>query len=195
MCFKDLALFNDALLANQACRLLQNKNSLLYRVFKPKFFPNCSFMEASDSQASSYVRQSILKGREVLKEDMRWRVGDGSLINIWSNPWLPSSFLPFISSPMVLGWEEATVASLLDHSNQGWKQDSLNLLFSPRDKELINSIPLCGKPMEDVLMWPFTPSGSYTVKSGYRFLYNSRSLDNGDYQLDDNRLWKKVWGM
>ena len=139
--------------------------------------------------------QSILKGREVLKEDMRWRVGDGSLINIWSNPWLPSSFLPFISSPMVLGWEEATVASLLDHSNQGWKQDSLNLLFSPRDKELINSIPLCGKPVEDVLMWPFTPSGSYTVKSGYRFLYNSRSLDNGDYQLDDNRLWKKVWGM
>lgn len=108
---------------------------------------------------------------------------------------MPSSFLPFISSPMVQGWEEATVASLLDHSNQGWKQDSLNLLFSPRDKELINSIPLCGKPMEDVLMWPFTPSGSYTVKSGYRFLYNSRSLDNGDYQLDDNRLWKKAWGM
>ena len=49
--------------------------------------------------------------------------------------------------------------------------------------------------MEDVLMWPFTPTGSYTVKFGYRFLYNSRSLDNRDYQLDDNRLWKKVWGM
>jgi len=44
-------------------------------------------------------------------------------------------------------------------------------------------------------MWPFTPTGSYTVKFGYRFLYNSRSLDNRDYQLDDNRLWKKVWGM
>ena len=103
MGFKDLALFNDALLANQAWRLLQNKNSLLYRVFKPKFFPNCSFIEASNAQASSYAWGSILKGREVLKKGMRWRVGDGSSISIWSDPWLPSTFLLFISSPMVLG--------------------------------------------------------------------------------------------
>ena len=96
---------------------------------------------------------------------------------------------------MVSGWEEATVASLLDDSNLGWKQDTLNLLFSQRDRELINSIPLCGKSVEDVLMWPFTPTESYTVKLGYRFLYNSRTLDNGEYQPDDNRLWRKVWGM
>ena len=195
MGFKDLALFNDALLANQALRLLQNKNSLLYRVFKPKFFPNCLFMEVSESQVSSYAWRSILKGREVLKEGMRWRVGNGSSISIWTDPWLPSTFLPFISSPMVLGWEEATVTSLLDDSSLGWKQDTLNLLFSQRDKELINSILLCGKLVEDVLMWPFTPTESYTVKLGYRFLYNSRTLDNGEYQPDDNRLWRKVWGM
>ena len=86
MGFKDLALFNDALLANHAWRLLQNKNSLLYRVFKPKFFPNCLFMEVSESQVSSYAWRSILKGREVLKEGMRCRVGDGSSISIWTDP-------------------------------------------------------------------------------------------------------------
>ena len=37
--------------------------------------------------------------------------------------------------------------------------------------------------------------GSYTVKSGYRFLYKSRSLDNNEYQPEDNTLWKKVWGL
>ena len=87
------------------------------------------------------------------------------------------------------------MASLLDYSNQGWWHDTLNLLFSPRDKELIKSIPLCGKLVEDALVWPYTLTGSYIVKSGYRFLYKSSCLDNGEYQPDDNKLWKKVWGM
>ena len=46
MGFKDLALFNDALLAKKAWQLLQNKNSLLYIVFKPRFFPNGTILEA-----------------------------------------------------------------------------------------------------------------------------------------------------
>ena len=53
MGFKDLVLFNDALLAKQAWRLLQNKNSLFYRVFKSKFFPHCLLMEAVDTQDGS----------------------------------------------------------------------------------------------------------------------------------------------
>ena len=103
--------------------------------------------------------------------------------------------MPFISSPMVPGWEEAKVSYLLNYSNQGWWHDTLNLLFNPRDVELIQSIPLCGKSVDDALVWPYTPTRSYSVKSGYRFLYKARCLDSGEYHSDDNKLWKKVWGM
>nr|POF08281.1 putative ribonuclease h protein [Quercus suber] len=103
--------------------------------------------------------------------------------------------MPFISSPVVPGWEGATVASLLNFSNQEWRLDSLNQLFSQRDVELIRSIPLCSKPVDDALIWPYTPTGSYTVKSGYRFLYNARCLDSGEYNPVDNKLWKKVWSL
>ena len=80
MGFKDLVLFNDALLAKQAWRLLQNTNSLFYKVFKSKFFPHCSIMEAKECHSGSYAWRSILVGREVLKEGMRWRVGTGATI-------------------------------------------------------------------------------------------------------------------
>nr|POF27193.1 hypothetical protein CFP56_08563 [Quercus suber] len=79
--------------------------------------------------------------------------------------------------------------------NKRLQHDLLSLLFSPRDKELILSIRLCGKPVEDALVWPFTPTGSYTMKSSYRFLHNSRSMDFGEYHPEENKLWKKVWGM
>nr|POF26691.1 hypothetical protein CFP56_36558 [Quercus suber] len=93
------------------------------------------------------------------------------------------------------GWENARVASLFDTSHQVWNLGMLQLLFNPRDVDLIQSIPLSGKPVEDVLVWPFTLTGSYIVKSGYRFLYKSRSLDNNEHQPKDNTLWKKTWGL
>jgi len=57
--------------------IIPKQKLTFHRVFKSKFFPYCSFMEAADSPTASYAWRSILKGREVLKEGMRWRVGDG----------------------------------------------------------------------------------------------------------------------
>ena len=171
MGFKDLALFNDDLLAQQAWRLLQNKNSLLYRVFKPRFFPNGTILDAPQSQAGSYAWKSLLIGRDVLVEGSRWRVGDGESINVWRDPWLPSVFLPFVSSQAAAGRENLRVRELIKSGTNEWNSLLLQQLFCARDIALIESIPLCSSKVDDTLIWPFTPSGSYTVKSGYRFLY------------------------
>ncbi|KAK9990466.1 hypothetical protein SO802_025451 [Lithocarpus litseifolius] len=64
---KDLALFNDALLAKQTWRLIHDTDSLFYRVFKAKFFANSTIMEAKNPANASYAWKSILKGRDVIK--------------------------------------------------------------------------------------------------------------------------------
>ena len=64
MGFRDIAMFNDSLLAKQAWRLLKNLDSLLYKVFKVCFFPKGTFMEAKHSSSDS-----------CLEEHLTWKVG------------------------------------------------------------------------------------------------------------------------
>lgn len=109
-------------------------------------------MEAVDSPIASHAWQSILKGREVLKEAMRWRVGDGTSIWIWTDPWLPSEFLPFVSLPVAQAFEEAKVVSLIDLVTKEWHSATTQSIFSPRDVESIESIPLSSIPMADKLV-------------------------------------------
>ena len=80
MGFLHLAMFNDSLLTKQAWRLLHNKTSLFYKVFKARCFPNSlhsSLMKAIDSRMGSYVWKSILRGRDITQRGALWRVRSG----------------------------------------------------------------------------------------------------------------------
>ena len=85
MAFKDLAMFNDALLAKQTWRLLHDTKSLFYKVFKAKFFSNTSVMEARALSNALYAWKSILKGRDVIKCEAVWRIGTGTSIRVWGD--------------------------------------------------------------------------------------------------------------
>ena len=85
MGFKDIAMFNDSLLAKQAWQLLKHLDSLLHKVFKVHFFPNCTFMEAKHSSGGSHAWNSILHGRDVLLMGCRWRIGNGKVVSIWQD--------------------------------------------------------------------------------------------------------------
>ena len=123
--FKDLSLFNDALLAKQAWRLVHHKESLFYRVFKTKFFPHCFIMEASDTTLGSYAWSSILKGWDVLKKGARWRVGYGELIGVWNDAWLPSLEYPRVLSNLVTSLEDMKVIDLIDPVSKQWDEGLL----------------------------------------------------------------------
>ncbi len=80
--FRELQKFNIALLAKQFWRLIHYKNSLLFKVFSPKFFPNGNILEAFDQHRESYAWRSILKAKKLILAGSSWRVGDGLCINI-----------------------------------------------------------------------------------------------------------------
>ena len=129
MRFKDLSLFSNALPTKQVWRLLHNKQSLCYRIFKARFFLNCSIMEATESNFGSYAWKSILKGRDVLLSGARWRIGNGAMVSIWKDAWLPSLEHSKIQSPAVDLFSKASVNSLFSPSHNTWNMDLLHQFF------------------------------------------------------------------
>ena len=69
MGFKELQKFNEAMLAEQVWRLLDNNDSLFHQFFKAKFFPNGSILDAKEGNGS-FAWKSILKGRDVIKKGL-----------------------------------------------------------------------------------------------------------------------------
>ena len=53
--FRDLSAFNLVMLAKQAWHLIHRHHSLLYRVYKARYFPTCFFLEANMRSNLSYV--------------------------------------------------------------------------------------------------------------------------------------------
>ncbi|XP_062028600.1 uncharacterized mitochondrial protein AtMg00310-like [Rosa rugosa] len=84
--FRDMIIFNQALLAKQGWRLLRRPESLLARVLKARYFPHTDLLHAEAKKGSSYTWRSILKGRELLLKGLRFQVGSGAMISIWNDP-------------------------------------------------------------------------------------------------------------
>ena len=77
MSFRDLKLFNLAILAKHRWCLHTNSSSLFYRVYKAKYFPRCDFLKATLGSQPSFTWRSILLAQIVVKRGVRWQVGDG----------------------------------------------------------------------------------------------------------------------
>lgn len=127
MGFKNLSRFNDALLAKQTWCLLHDKSLLFYRIFKAKFFPNYSIMEATCPSLASYAWKSIIRGREVIKWVASWRNGDGKPVAIWGDGWLPLKHSPKILSMWVDTMMDAKVCQFIDEEQKSWKADLLEV--------------------------------------------------------------------
>ena len=59
------------------------------RLLKAKYFPTGELVDTVFTGNASAVWRGIERGLELVKKDMIWRVGNGSKIRIWRDPWIP----------------------------------------------------------------------------------------------------------
>ena len=122
--FRDIHAFNLAMLAKQAWCLVTGTHSLFFRVYKARYFPRCSFMEAELGHNPSFVWRSLLAARELIREGSMWKIGNGQSVEVSDKTWLPHRplFKPGANTEMKVG-------DLIDQQTMQWNRS----LYTGRD--------------------------------------------------------------
>ncbi|XP_042942881.1 uncharacterized mitochondrial protein AtMg00310-like [Carya illinoinensis] len=192
--FRDLNSFNIVMLAKQSWRILKFPDSLLAQVFKSKYFPHSDLMEARLGNRPSFAWRSIMKGNQLFKEGLIWRIGNGKSTKIWADHWIPSSPLHKVDTrgeEKNLKW----VSELIDPELKQWKESILRSHFNLEEIEKIKAIPISLGGREDQQVWAASPNGLFSVKSAYllhKEVINQKegeSLSSKEYSNE----WKVVW--
>ena len=129
------------MLAKQVWRLIHDNESLFYRVFKAKYFPNNSNFEAKPS-TDSLAWKSILWSRDLIEKGSIWRISSGKSVWIYKDAWLPSPEGRINSSVSHLALD-STVDSLINSAMGWWNINLIDLCFYPSEAKLFKSLPLC----------------------------------------------------
>jgi hypothetical protein len=166
-------------------------------VLKAKYFPSMSVLEARNTRNMSYTWRSLLKGVEVIKMGMIWRVGNGEEINIWSDPWLDreGSKRPVTPCSQNL---VTKVVELISPVTGQWDIQLVMDIFSKEDDRVILSTPLRAE-FEDFPAWFPDNKGIFTVRPVYKMLAKEVTSDSqgatvsgvaeGGMEFD----WKLLW--
>ena len=109
-----------------------------------------------------------MAAQHIVRQGMRWRVGNGNKIQIWSNKWLPTPTTFKVISPQNTLGDQAMVSDLIDRSLGVWKAELVHRIFLPNEADTILSLPLSFSLPEDSLIWNSTANGMLSVRSAYK---------------------------
>ncbi|XP_057997941.1 uncharacterized protein LOC110671428 [Hevea brasiliensis] len=139
--FKELNLFNVALLAKQAWRVIKTPEALRVKVLKGVYFPSSYFLRAGKRNNPSWDWKSLLEGREALSKELRWNVVGPSFLDAWNEPWIPSL-------PSFKNTKYKECAAILKIPPSSINREP-NLIWKARNAAIFDNIP--PNPMRSIV--------------------------------------------
>ena len=194
--FRDMELFNIALVSCQAWRLLQDPWSLSARLLKAIYFPNTSIIEAELGSSPSQIWRSIVDGRDTMLNGIIRRIGDETTTHIWEHNWLPRDRLMRPISSRVANPPQY-VSELTNATTASWREDIVRDVSVPLDAKTILKTPLCMRQIGDFWAWSEDPRGRFSVSSTYKMMSRIKAsreawLEEG-HDVSNSAIEKKGW--
>ncbi|CAN1170019.1 hypothetical protein LINPERHAP2_LOCUS28748, partial [Linum perenne] len=130
--------------------------------------------------------------QEIVDKGTRWKIGTGENIKVWSHSWLRDNESSKMSTSMIMGFEDLTVAELMIPGFLQWDEEHIILMFNERDTAIILRMSLSRGGSEDRPIWHYGKTGGYTVRSAYR-LCIERVVTRMHLPFDGG--WNELWKM
>jgi hypothetical protein len=162
--FRDIELFNLALLARQARRILQSPDTLSAKILKAHYFQMTEFLDAQLGNQPSQIWRVIVEGKEIPAQGMIRHIDDGKSTLIWRQNWIPK--VVFMRPIACLRpTRPHLVSELIESSIASWKQEMVRATFLPIDADVSLNIPLYTQKCSDFWAWAHEKKGEFTVRS------------------------------
>ncbi|XP_012853800.1 PREDICTED: uncharacterized protein LOC105973324 [Erythranthe guttata] len=181
MGFRDLRMFNLALLAKQLWRVLTSPDLLLSRIIRARYFPSGDIFRAVAGKRPSATWQSMLKARPFLIRGLRRRIGDGKDTSIWADPWLrdDGNFQIITRRPIYSSFPDK-VADLIDPLTNTWNVELIREHFWDIDQNRILEVPIGSVYAKDRWVWHYSKNGLFSVRSCYHVVMQGTQNSNGN---------------
>ncbi|XP_074287967.1 uncharacterized protein LOC141613130 [Silene latifolia] len=118
-----------------------------------------------------------------------WKLGKGNCVNLITDPWVNGK-IP------TLRFSQSTVPQLtapeLVLPSGDWNPAVIFRHFDPQSAKEIIAMEPPHLDIDDFLYWKFTEDGSYSVKSGYRFLWFT-SFGSSILTTSNSFPWSRIW--
>ena len=165
MGLRDIQIFDQALLAKLAWRILTGPESILARILVGKYCQNKNFLDVEIPHACSHGWKGILHGIDLLKEHLGNAVGNGQTTRVWKDSWISLEDTTRPIGPIPEEHLDLKVADLLT-SEMEWNSTRLEEIL-PAWATKIQCLHPSIKGAEDAFILHPLQSGIYSAKFGY----------------------------
>ena len=133
--------------------------------------------------------------QKIVKQRMRWQVGNGSNIRVWEDKWVSYSSTYKVVSSRNNAFSDLRVSELIDTTNICWNSELLDQVFLPFKADAIKSIPLSSQLPTDKLIWAKSSNSLFNIKSAYKVALELIAVSSSRSSSNDShlrRFWKRI---
>lgn len=180
---------NIAMLGKLLWDVYVGKDKLWIRILTDKYMQHNSILQVP-KRNGSYIWNSIMKSRDVLKDGFEFRVGNGES-SLWYSLWTDFGALANIVNYVDIHDIHLIISDV--HSNGAW---NLNTLYTQLPQHIIDHIQglnlILNQEVTDAMIWSGNIDRVYNAMSGCLWLRANRSSNLAANNLTS---WKWIWGI